>query len=495
MNPEALRKKRLEEIEQKRKRLEEMKKSRSSQDSVPSSTPLPQTSSPLSSEASVNDSAQSLLKTVDLDEKNDTNLLISKLLQENGSRRIQPDKAKQFSVVKSSSCFTFMPKEIVKYDKECQFDCDDCFETTHVEKREDIEVNNYATHDSNKNRKFNNYESKCDSTSFSHKNVLSEEEKSLLQKDARFLHFFHAACLKIERALEFEEKFDIFKNYSMDTEIQSSVDSSQNSFEQVCTYSELSLLGRPIMELRWSPFVADLFLVAYGAKDSATIVLESNRGEEDKDDHFGAVCLWSRDMHTRPERKFVTSSPVLTVMFHPTEVHYIVGGCENGQVVLWDLKELKLTPVQRSNLTGKGHKHPVCGLSSITTGSAACEIVSISVDGMLCHWDMARMNDPIVTLQLSVWNQNLNSQVQGSKDMTTIFSSPIRAKAGMYNTSKEGSSLNISCFTVGQGHQNQFIVVGNGVGDLFKSEYPFKTGMVSQQVMFNVLFIFAFLFF
>lgn len=479
MNPESLRKKRLEEIEQKRKRLEEMKKSRSSHD------PAPPASVPQISEPTINGdtSSQSFLKPVDITEKNDTDLLISKILQENSGRR-HPDKVKQYSIVKSSSCFTIMPKEVVKYDKECQCNCDEYFESDHeVEKREQIEINNYRsvkTQDSSINRKSNSF---VDPTFSAMKRSLSEEEKSLLQKDTRFLHFFHTACLKIERSLEFADKFDIFKNYSLGSEIQSSSDSSHNSFEQLCTYSELSLLGRPIMELKWSPFVAELFLVAYGAKDTSAIAHESNRcREDDRDDHFGVVCLWSRDMHTRAERKFVTSSPVLTVMFHPIETHYVIGGCQNGQIVLWDMKELKASPVQRSNLTGKGHKHPLCGLSAITAGASACEIVSISVDGLLCHWDTARMNDPIITLQLNLLSQYLTSQVQGTKDLTNVFTSPIREKAGMYNMSKEGCSLNVSCFVVGHGHQNQFIVVGNGAGEIFKTEYPFKTGMPSQQV-------------
>ena len=70
-----------------------------------------------------------------------------------------------------------------------------------------------------------------------------------------------------------------------------------------------------------------------------------------EDTSLGLVCIWSKDLHRRPEFKFVASSPVLTALFHPSEEQLVLGGCYSGQILLWDMKSKSL-PVQRSSMSG-----------------------------------------------------------------------------------------------------------------------------------------------
>ena len=69
-------------------------------------------------------------------------------------------------------------------------------------------------------------------------------------------------------------------------------------------------------------------------KDTPSASLLPRSGELQSD---GLALVWSLAMPTRPEHIFTCASPVLTSKFHPTEHHLIVGGCQSGQLVVWDI--------------------------------------------------------------------------------------------------------------------------------------------------------------
>ena len=63
--------------------------------------------------------------------------------------------------------------------------------------------------------------------------------------------------------------------------------------------------------------------------------------------------------------------------FHPS---YITGGTYSGQVVLWDMRSNKRTPVQRSPLSSSTHTHPVYCLKVVGTQNAH-NLITVSTDG------------------------------------------------------------------------------------------------------------------
>ena len=63
--------------------------------------------------------------------------------------------------------------------------------------------------------------------------------------------------------------------------------------------------------------------------------------------------------------------------FHPS---YITGGTYSGQVVLWDIRSNKRTPVQRSPLSSSTHTHPVYCLKVVGTQNAH-NLITVSTDG------------------------------------------------------------------------------------------------------------------
>ena len=85
--------------------------------------------------------------------------------------------------------------------------------------------------------------------------------------------------------------------------------------------------------------------------------------------------------------------------FYPFSNSTVLGGCYNGQILLWDIR-VKSMPVQRSGISADSHKYPVCGLNVIGT-QIANNIVSFSNDGMMCMWDIKQFSKPTRMNRLS----------------------------------------------------------------------------------------------
>ena len=70
--------------------------------------------------------------------------------------------------------------------------------------------------------------------------------------------------------------------------------------------------------------------------------------------------VWNtRFKKATPEHIFHCQSPVMTSVFARFHPNLILGGTYSGQIVLWDNRHNKRTPVQRSPLSASAHTHPV----------------------------------------------------------------------------------------------------------------------------------------
>lgn len=151
--------------------------------------------------------------------------------------------------------------------------------------------------------------------------------------------------------------------------------------------------GRDVTDIHWSPTHRELFLSTYHMNMSSAPSMQSKgqtavaaiahnntlsssltprSGELQSD---GLLLIWNLSMPNRPENIVTCGSPVTTGRFHPTSTNLVIGGCESGQLVVWDLRMGRL-PVQKSALTtvtgasSKGHTHPI-GSIEIIEGSVS----------------------------------------------------------------------------------------------------------------------------
>eukprot|EP00566_Odontella_aurita_P007514 CAMPEP_0113581846 /NCGR_PEP_ID=MMETSP0015_2-20120614/31551_1 /TAXON_ID=2838 /ORGANISM="Odontella" /LENGTH=697 /DNA_ID=CAMNT_0000486383 /DNA_START=247 /DNA_END=2340 /DNA_ORIENTATION=+ /assembly_acc=CAM_ASM_000160 len=184
--------------------------------------------------------------------------------------------------------------------------------------------------------------------------------------------------------------------------------------------------GRDCTDVDWSPVHRELMLASYHAPhmsaegdsggaapgggagaavrgispdDTPSSSLVPRSGELQSD---GLALVWSLAMPTRPEHIFTCGSPVLAGRFHPTEHHLVVGGCQSGQVVVWDIRAGRL-PVQRSSMAMgsgselKGHAHPICSMEVVEGGSG---LVTSATDGRINFWSLANLRDPAESLNI-----------------------------------------------------------------------------------------------
>lgn len=92
-------------------------------------------------------------------------------------------------------------------------------------------------------------------------------------------------------------------------------------------------------------------------------------------------------------------SPVMSVCFSKFHPHYVIGGTYSGQIVIWDIRSGKRTPVQRSLLSAGAHTHPVYCLELVGSQNAH-NLISVSTNGKLCSWNLDNLSQPQVMMRL-----------------------------------------------------------------------------------------------
>lgn len=90
----------------------------------------------------------------------------------------------------------------------------------------------------------------------------------------------------------------------------------------------------------------------------------------------------------------MTQSDVLVAKFSPFNANLIIGGCQNGQILVWDTRS-GTEAVHSSSLNGSGHAHPVYSLD-FSNASGSNLIVSCSTDGRICTWIIDMLARPQV---------------------------------------------------------------------------------------------------
>lgn len=304
--------------------------------------------------------------------------------------------------------------------------------------------------------------------------VISQEEFLKITGDRKFSDFLRVKSLFVERALDQTDSCDIIKDY---TTQMKGLNKTSKTFNVLNAYEDESLKGRPVMALQWSPLIPELFLVTYGAKvvipnsgkSSAAVASSAAAASaaQREDTSLGLVCIWSKDLHRRPEFKFLASSPVLTALFHPSEEQLVLGGCYSGQILLWDMKSKSL-PVQRSSMSGKGHKHPIYAMS-VVNNAVINELVSVSTDGKLCTWDMSRLMEPLTYTFL-----NYPSPQSSLTSAPSLFSSGGGDPNADDSSNGMGGPLNVCAMTFEQTEAATNIIFGTGSGQIYRSALPYK---------------------
>ncbi|XP_062313862.1 dynein, cytoplasmic 1, intermediate chain 2a isoform X7 [Osmerus eperlanus] len=280
---------------------------------------------------------------------------------------------------------------------------------------------------------------------------LTEEEKLQILHSEEFLTFFDHSTRIVERALS--EHVDMFFDYSgrdleeKEGEIQAGAKLSLNRQFMDERWSK----HRVVTCLDWSPQYPELLVASY------------NNNEEVPHEPDGVALVWNmKYKKNTPEYIFHCQSAVMSATFAKFHPNMVVGGTYSGQIVLWDNRSNKRTPVQRTPLSAAAHTHPVYCVNVVGTQNAH-NLISISTDGKMCSWSLDMLSQPQDSLELALFKQSkavavtsmsfplgdVNNFVVGSEDGSVYMACRHGSKAGISEMFEghHGPITGINCHT------------------------------------------------
>ncbi|CAG0888154.1 unnamed protein product [Darwinula stevensoni] len=217
---------------------------------------------------------------------------------------------------------------------------------------------------------------------------LSEGEKQTIMTSEEFLGFFDRASRCIERVLD--EESDLLFDISAD--LNGDVNREEKTGQRVilnrCFDDERWSRNRVVTSMDWCPQYPELLVASY------------NNNTANPNDPEGLALVWNTRFKKKiPEYIFHCESPVMSVSFAKFHPNLILGGTYSGQLVLWDNRVHKRTPVQKSLLSHVAHSRPIYSVTVVGTGQAPA-VVSVSNDGRLCTWSLEMLATPQESLDL-----------------------------------------------------------------------------------------------
>uniref|UniRef100_A0A672T451 Dynein cytoplasmic 1 intermediate chain 1 n=1 Tax=Sinocyclocheilus grahami TaxID=75366 RepID=A0A672T451_SINGR len=326
----------------------------------------------------------------------------------------------------------FLPREVVSYCKETQTPL--AAHQSEEDEEEEEEVTEQKAGPENDLQE----EEESKDTKEGHPRELTEEEKQQVLHSEEFLIFFDRSIRVMERALA--EDSNIFFDYS-GRDLEEKEGDLQGG-------SSLSL-NRLFYDEHWSKHRYPELLVA-----------SYNNNEDAPHEPDGVALVWNMKFKkTTPEYIYHCQSPVVSVGFARFHPNLLVGGTYSGQIVLWDNRSHRRTPVQRTPLSAAAHTHPVYCVNVVGTQNAN-NLITVSTDGRMCSWNLDMLSQPQESMEL-VYNKSkpvavtgmafptgdVNNYIVGSEEGTVYTASRHGSKAGICEMFEghQGPVTGISC--------------------------------------------------
>ncbi|XP_051928161.1 cytoplasmic dynein 1 intermediate chain 1 isoform X9 [Hippocampus zosterae] len=337
----------------------------------------------------------------------------------------------------------FQPKELVLYSKETQTP-----HTAHLSEEEEEEDEELMETKPGPELELQDEDDKENKGSFPVLRELTEEERQQILHSSEFQNFFDCSIRVMERALA--ESGDIFFDYggrALEDKEGDLAGGSSLSFTRLF-YDDHWSKHRVVTCLDWSPQYPELLVASY------------NNNEDAPHEPDGVALVWNiKFKKATPEYIFHCQSPVVSVGFAKFHPNLVVGGTYSGQIVLWDNRSHRRTPVQRTPLSAAAHTHPVYCVNVVGTQNAN-NLITVSTDGRMCSWSLDMLSQPQESMEL-VYNKSkpvavtgmafptgdVNNYVVGSEEGTVYTASRHGSKAGICEMFEghQGPVTGISC--------------------------------------------------
>lgn len=280
---------------------------------------------------------------------------------------------------------------------------------------------------------------------------LTEEERAQIIGTEEFSMFFDQSTRLVERALT--EKIDLFTDYRGKGDEDGEGDKDAGA--------KLSL-DRSFFDDRWSKH-RTVTCLDWSTQHPELLVASYNGNEESPHEPDGVALVWNMKYKKEsPEFIFHCQSAVMSASFARFHPNLVVGGTYSGQIVLWDNRSTKRTPVQRTPLSAAAHTHPVYCVNVVGTQNAH-NLISVSTDGKMCSWSLDMLSQPqdsmelqhkqskaVAVTSMTFPSNDVNNFVVGSEDGSVYTACRHGSKAGINEVfeAHQGPVTGIDCHHV-----------------------------------------------
>ena len=188
-------------------------------------------------------------------------------------------------------------------------------------------------------------------------------------------------------AIRQNNQIDMFEEYFVGETVDHSTQTL--SCKTLMLFKDPCDVRRSIMKMAWHPEGGQRLAVAYSVQ----------RFQSMQDNMQFQSYLWDINNPNKPDRQILGQSPLCCLAFNPKYSDNLVGGCYNGVVAMWDLRDSSSSP-KHQTLIEKSHHEPVYDIYWLH-GKSGTECVSVSSDGRMLWWDFKKPGEPTDQLLLT----------------------------------------------------------------------------------------------
>lgn len=212
-----------------------------------------------------------------------------------------------------------------------------------------------------------------------------------IESNKHFVSSFKRLVGTLEKVIDANLTIDLYKKFfSEDGQDFSKEDLVVNTKYK---FEDPSGLKRKVCKIAWHPENSRKVAVSYANDD-----FEANLHNNGPSSSY----IWDMDHPNVPDVELKTDSPMMCCAFNPKNSHELIGGCYNGVVVVFDLRDPKNPQTSKP---GASHTDPIYDISYIQSRNS--EFVTVSTDGNMLWWDANNLAEPIDRLTLLAPNNEI----------------------------------------------------------------------------------------
>lgn len=207
--------------------------------------------------------------------------------------------------------------------------------------------------------------------------------KKKIEKDENYVRTILKLGETMEQYIMENNALDIYEEYFCDEPEED----EEVSAKILNVFRDYNIEQRAVFDISFSSEGSPRLAVAYSVKEfqNATINLC-------KDSY-----VWDIDNINQPWCILKTNSFLSCVEYCPRDANSVAGGCNSGQVVLWDARKGGMP--EKMTAFSNSHRAPVSDIKWLNS-KCGCEFLSVSTDGKVISWDARNLTKPTQTLHL-----------------------------------------------------------------------------------------------